>query len=271
MLPEVNEVPEVPEVPEEKDDFAAGYADDADDVPTETPEPEEAPAAEPEPPKLRALTEDEYNSLKASIDSVTGLKSSLDKQFGTAFGKIGGIERVIQQIQTQTPAGEVPQITDDDLEELKSDYPDLTSGIAKGLNRVLSKMRGTGSAEQAPPVDVDRLRQEISTQLEQKMETKSVARAHADFKEVFASDDFHEWRAKLPDDARQELADTWDSDLINRRLTEYKESKKPKEPATPQRNTRKELLAAAVAPRGSSGHTRAKEEVDDFADGYNNG
>ena len=285
-MPEVTEVVEETVVTPEQElaAFNEGFSDTVT-PPTEKPAPteeekpaEEAPVEEVPAPKIKTITEEEFNQLQESAAQVASMKATLEKQFGTAFGKIGGIERVIQQIQASTPTGQVPEISEADLEELGEYGSDMPAAMVKGLNRALSKMKGTG-----PAIDENRIQSLVEerlapelTKLEQKLETKAVARAHPDYKEVFADAGFAEWRNALPEDRRAELDTSWDSDVITKAISEYKESKKPKETpkaepkAEAKTNSRKEVLEASVAPRGAPAAVKGKKtEEEEFMEGFN--
>lgn len=142
-------------------DFDAGFAG----TPTETPEkpaassderaqaqeptaatenqaqtdaqPTETPAA----PKYVQITETEFNSLKA-----------LPQRLDQAFGKIGGVERIMQSLQTQQsrhPSGEPLKLSEADFAELKTEFPELADLHIKGMQRVLERISMPGADPQA--------------------------------------------------------------------------------------------------------------------------
>lgn len=277
----MSELPEV-ETSEDEDNAAmmAGFNNEAS---TTKPEPvKEEPVIEevveePEAPKIKSITESEYQSLLDAAAQVATMKATIDKQFGTAFGKLGGIERTIQQIQS-TPAGQMAEVSLEDMAELKEYGEDLPTALAKSLNKALAKVKVTQAAPAMDEGRIDALVQErlapALVQHEQQMEVKAVRRAHADYKDVFAEEGFNAWRTKQTE-ARQEQLGGWDSDVIIQAITDYKDSKKPKPKAEakadPKANARKELLAASTAPRGAPAIVKgALTDDEQMLAGYNN-
>ena len=56
-------------------------------------------------------------------------------QVRSVFAEIGGVERLIQQLQTSVPAGEAISLDDKDFAELKEEYPELAEVTLKASDR----------------------------------------------------------------------------------------------------------------------------------------
>lgn len=239
------------------DDLMAGF----DDAPTETPEPTEAaqdetPAApapaEHAPIKFAQIPEDEYLSLKASAAKITEIEARTQQQLDKAFGKIGGVERLVQESRTSSGG-----LTKEDVDQFRGDFPELAG--------VLDKMVGPTRS------NTDEVKPALA-ELEKKFETRLVTRAHRDWQEIAKSDDFKAWTATKPDGFRQHLATSWDADFLIDTLTEFKETRKaPAAPAPAKGSTRKDVLASAIQPRGNVGHQQGANDDDEFMAGFQTG
>lgn len=131
-----DEVVQAEELDAGNDDFSAGF----DDAPTERPAVEERAEEVAEAdlaPKMAQITEEQYKQLLDRAASIDQIKAQQDKGLSTAFGKIGGIERVLSQIQS----GVALDVSEDDFEEMRKDYPELAAMQVQGLKKVLSKIR----------------------------------------------------------------------------------------------------------------------------------
>ena len=258
---------------------AAGFASLFNDGPTETPagneqtqtpEPAEAAQEPAPPPKLAQITEDQYAELLARAASVDELKAGLDKKVDTAFGKIGEINRLIASLQQSTPAGEAISLNDDDLAELSSEFPEIAAMTAKGLNRVLSRLKGTGGTSP----DIESIVQQrlapvmeaLPTRVEAMVSEKLLAKEHGDWRAIVGKPDekteYRAWLSTQPAEYQQTVSETYDSVVIGESLTRFKaeqakaqaaaeEARKKAEAA----NQRKSRFEAAATPRGMPGNT----------------
>jgi len=213
-------------------------------VTPDKPEPEEKPEPEPEvveAPKYAQITEEQYQDLVKRASLIDEMKAVQDKSFGTAFGKIGGIERVLNQLQS-TPSG--VEVTADDFEELRAEFPELAEMQVKGLNKILGKFKGTGTP------DIDKL---VSQQVESLMPRLKIDIAldsvvGGDWVKERNSKAFMDWEQSQPAEVRQ-LAQSDELSDAKRMLQLYVDSKKA--PVKPPVSTRKQQLEAAVTPKGT--------------------
>lgn len=265
--------PEVEVVDQDETGFDDGF-NDAADAPTETPEQRtqevETPAEKPQPVEYAQLTKAELEELKARAALVTEMRATQDKSFGTAFGKIGGIERRLQEIAT-APGVEVEQA---DIDALKDDFP----AMATALEKVRSLRSLGGGIDHAK---IDEMVQErlapaldsIGTTVERAVETRLLSREHPDWQTVTKSEGFLNWAGKQPVEFQQTLADSWDSTVIGKAISDFKKSIKPAPTPAPAADTdsaRKSRMSAAVTPRGS-GNAAAAASEDDFDAGFKTG
>lgn len=267
-MDEENQTGQVETTQVEDQSEAAGFASLFNDGPTETPagneqtqtpEPAEAAQEPAPPPKLAQITEDQYAELLARAAAVDELKAGLDKKVDTAFGKIGEINRLIASLQQSTPAGEAISLNDDDLAELSSEFPEIAAMTAKGLNRVLSRLKGTGGTSP----DIESIVQQrlapvmeaLPTRVEAMVSEKLLAKEHGDWRAIVGKPDekteYRAWLSTQPAEYQQTVSETYDSVVIGESLTRFEEARKKAEAA----NQRKSRFEAAATPRGMPGNT----------------
>ena len=236
---EENQTGQVETTQVEDQSEAAGFASLFNDGPTETPagneqtqtpEPAEAAQEPAPPPKLAQITEDQYADLLARAAAVDELKAGLDKKVDTAFGKIGEINRLIASLQQSTPAGEAISLNDDDLAELSSEFPEIAAMTAKGLNRVLSRLKGTGGTSP----DIESIVQQrlapvmeaLPTRVEAMVSEKLLAKEHGDWRAIVGKPDekteYREWLSTQPAEYQKTVSETYDSVVIGESLTRFK-------------------------------------------------
>ena len=242
-------------------------------TPTATPEKtaEAAPTVVAEP-KFAQITEDELNQLRARVASIDEMRGTSEKSFGTAFGKIGGIERALNELRGGGQA--FGEFSKDDFSELQDAFPELAEMTIQGFNRALAKLKGAPAID---PAKVDELVQlGITTTLQQreldsqKEAVKALDADHADWRAVKEKPEFKEWLTAQPTRFQRTYAKTWDADFLSDAFTNFKEAAAKAAPTTTS-TTRKDRLAAAVNPRGTGGHAAGPSEDDDFDAGFKQG
>lgn len=238
------------------DAFAAGLQDE----PTATPAVEQAPEAEQaeqaetvaELPKYAQITEEQWQEIQTRAARADELKATLEKVSGTAFGKIGGIERTLQQLQSSG----VGEVSAEDFSKLRDEFPDLAEMLVEGLNSALKK------APRAASVDLSEVETKFNAALAERLdaqelafETRLLTSKHKDWREVVATPEFQAWQMTKPLTFQQQLAGR-DSDFIADALTEFKTARK-----SADANTRRGRMDAAVTPRGTGGN--ATNDIED--------
>lgn len=266
------------------DDFNAGFTDEAP-LPTTTPAAQDiagTPAAEAAAapavaaPKLAQITEDQYQDLLKRATAIDEVKAESKKQFDTAFGKLGGMQQLINQLQSSTQSGQQIQVTADDFEELKAEgYPDLADMQAAGLNRILAKMKLTGTGQ--PGFGVDQAgevfdarmtpqREAIKQEIREEFANAALTDLHEDWDAVVKSPEFSAWTAANKITEKKDrrgiaFADSLDAHFIGKIISDFKGQRKAAE-------TQQTRLEAAVAPRGSGGHATGPTDDDEFDKGF---
>jgi hypothetical protein len=245
--------------------FDAGFDDDTTATPTETPAEQQDTATQPEASTAPAEpAAPEYAQFtKAERDELMALREQAQKQFGTAFGKIGGIERTLQQLNS----GAQVEIRQEDIDALKDDFPPLAAALEKVRN--LRALPGGGVDQEQIEALVE---QRVAPRL-QRMELRLLSKDHPDWQQVDKDPAFGAWVAAQPDEFKQALAQasqSYDSEVVSNAMSMFKQSRKaaPAPPAADPASARRSRMSAAVTPRGTGGAT-AGDSSDPFLTGFN--
>lgn len=229
---------------------AFNQVSDPNHVPTATPELER----EPEPKKPEP--EIEYAQItKAELADLMAKAGRVDN----AFGEIGGIKRVLTQLQA-TPSGQPIEVTAEDFAELREEFPELAELQAKGLNKILAKMKGGGDLDA-----VNRLvTEKVAEVRQQAIDASLDAVVGGDWTAEVNSDGYKNWIATQPQDVK--ALEASDSVRDAARLLRLFKSYVPPKPDVPKTSTRKQQLeAAAATPKGTGGGHQPNPNTDEAA------
>ena len=227
---------------------------------TETPSDEEA---EPDPaeqaPKIRQITEDEWTELQSRAAEVLALKATLEKTSGTAFGKIGGIERRLNEIASAKGG----KLSKDKIDRLRSDLPEIAE-----LFDEISVLSAP-----APAPDTTEIFEKAREEARRAAREEALADQHEDWREVTAAPEFAAFvQGKGPDKVAEitKASQTWNHRVIARALTEFKEEQAKALKARAAQDTRRDRIRDAVTPRGSGAPPVAgQSEAEQIMSGFN--
>jgi hypothetical protein len=249
--------------------FGEGFKGESTETPTpEIPDatviPETVPAvSEPPVPEVKyaQVTEDQLSELL----KLQGKMGKLDEGFGT----LGHLKQMVQQIQAQNADGKPIEVTDDDMADLKAEFPEFSDLTKKVLAKVVGKLKGTGG--HAAPVDTEAIVAQAEARAEARVFEKIQKDAEADLRSehpdwrqtVWGDQDdgktafkdlktpFTAWLEKQPEPIRRRIVNSNNPDFLSKQLTRFKEetAEKPRVP-TPKPNERTARLAASVTPKG---------------------
>lgn len=269
----------------EEEAFAAEMADGEPPVAAAEAEPEQVEHQEEPPERVEIIAGYTEEEVKAALEKVketdalradlAQVRKALETTNGTYGNKLAQLQKSIADM------GQGSEFSKDDFEELGAsfDMPELTDALVKGLNKKFRAAAKASNPEMSQS-EIDRLVAEKIqpfenriVEAERKYEVKALSREHPDWKDVSQSPEFGEWaRSTLDQNALQELDSTWDSELISRRLSEFKAHRGKQSNAEKSTKSR---LEAAVVHRGISGkqHKSAIDEEEEafrkeMASGY---
>lgn len=285
--PQVEQVQEQHQETAVSDDaaFAAGFAQARGEEPpaaeleeqqTDTPT-EETQQAAPEPQAVLAgLTEDQLKALLAKAGEVDAVKADFEQRVRQAFGKIGEVNSEVKALvqRMEQGRGNGVKLNADSLKRMHGEFPEMAEMLAQDLSDAFA---GQGGG-QVDPAAIDKIVTERlsakEAEIERKIEKRFLKRAHPTWEQDVVSDDFRLWKDNvLPKDQAALLDNSWDSDFVGEKLTEWKAWKVKTAEAREVKERTKEVkqnrLAAAVAPQGAaSGGPPTINEDDAFMRGF---
>jgi hypothetical protein len=265
MDPEIEEVV-APTAEQEAAEFDGGFGDDVAIV--------AAPADEQ---KMAQIPEDEYRKLLDSVAKIEGIEGALEKQFGTAFGKIGGIERVLDQLKESAPAGGKIELSKEVVADLAAEFPEMAELQYKTLQKlvdVLNTTRTVTPAPQeaaqpsAPVIDEEaierRVRRAITEETLNEFDEKwKETIGLPDDKGVIPDTPFRQWLVKQPKEYQTRVRSTYSATVLTDALTKFRA-------AQTKAQGRREVLDAAVEVTGSGGQApnAGSTDNDEFDAGF---
>lgn len=257
---------------EEDTESATSETTEAAEEVSTTASAEVAPAVTP----AVSVTEDQLKELMATAGSVKELTDGLKKLRDDAFGKIGGIERLIKQAEKMTDSKLDLTLTDDDFAEVDSEVPMLTKPLQKLFTKILKQAKVKVPVAEA--VDVESLRTQFHQEIEAKMqerelnlqrgfEERLLTDRYPDWKDTVVKQEFKDWLAtedKASPGYQRTFMESWSAREIGGVLNKFKTHQadvekakqaaapKPKSQVTPPAQSRTERLKEAVLPKASS-------------------
>lgn len=275
-------------------DFSSGF----DDTPTgatspakEEPAPKaeeskEAPpteAAPPAEPEYRQVTKAEWEDLMAKAATIDQMRADYPRKLDTAFGKVGGLERKIAELQAATPAGYAVDVTDDIVAEMAAEFPELAKGTLSAFKAFAGKLKGTAPAHAAAAaVDPAQIAGMVKGQIAAEQEAL-IEDEHPQFRALIGApgsdSPYRQWLAKQSAEEQQRLSSTYSAAVISRSITRFKEAqaaeqaaaeakRKADESAAQASRDRQGRFAAAATPKGAGGHAPGPTEDDEFQQGF---
>lgn len=238
----------------------------------------------PDPDAPPANVKPEYVQITkeqlANLETAAAKTATFETQLNKAFGSIGGLTQLVNDLKSKTPEGAVITIPDDAFADME-DFPDIAKGMRSALEKVLKGQRGTGDVKAT--VDLDVVNKSVRAGI-QAREIEALEDDHPDWKTIVGAVDsadkadpnnaFRKWLGTQPADYQKKVNETHSAPVLARAIDKFKEATKvvvppPKVPA-PKDLARKNKIAAAIQPRGD-GHVPlpAKTDEDAFEEGFN--
>lgn len=262
------------QVAEENAEDIAAFDGGFDTEPSLTGQPVVTPADDA--PKMAQIPEDEYRKLLDGVAKIDEIEGALEKQFGTAFGKIGGIERVLDQLKSSAPAGGKIELSEEVVADLAAEFPEMAALQYKTLQKLVDVLNTSrppaldaGAAQPSVPV-VDeaaiekRVRRAIAEETLDAFDEKwRETIGLPDAKNVIPDTPFRQWLKKQPKEYADRVGSTYSAAVLTDALTKFKT-------AQTKAQGRRDVLDAAVDVPGSGGQAPAAIN-DDGDDSFNEG
>lgn len=240
-------------------------------------------------PEYVQVTKSDWTALQAKAAEIDAVKADSTKKLDTAFGKLGGIERKLKEMQEATPAGQAVELTDEDTAELTAEFPELGKLLHKTLKGITGKLKGTA----APAVDTKELETRLASTAVSTavaLQIEALEEDYPDWRttvgEQGADNPYRKWLATQDAAYQQKLAATNSAAVIGRSLKKFtdaqtadatakattdaaaKKAADEKAAADKVAATRKERFEAAATSKGAGGHTPGTTEDDEFEAGF---
>jgi hypothetical protein len=252
--------------------FESGFNEDEDGPATETPPaatPAPTPAPQPTPaptpaPEFVQVTRQDWERVTASAAEVETIKATLGKMPDQIYGTMGRtLDRRLADLQQATPQGAAVEVSDEDIAELKGEYPEIGELTGKVLKKVFAKFKGTGKAVDEKMIDNVVKNRTIDLTLDSILERdwRKECKTETGFTPQFGA-----WFNAQPAEVQQ-LANSeglGDAAKMMRLYKAHLDAPKPTPAPTPtptpvptpapsaQPSMRSRQMAAAVAPRGEA-------------------
>lgn len=234
----------------------------------------EVPPVKVEPEYVQ-ITKEQLASFEAAAARTTTFEAQLNKAFGT----IGGMQAIVNELKSKTPEGAIITIPDDAFADME-DFPDIAKGMRSALEKVLKGQRGTGDVKAT--VDPEAVSKIVRDGILAR-EAEALADDHPDWQTIVGAVDsadkadpnnaFRKWLKTQPADYAAKVEGTHSASVLARAIDKFKEATKVvvpplKEPA-PKDLARKKKIEGAIQPRGD-GHVPppTKTDEDHFEEGF---
>lgn len=224
-----------PGIPHDPDALKAiAEEPEGDESKKHEPTPEVAPA-----PVFAGFTEAEIKSLFAKVGEFDSLKEQLAK----AHGKIGELNRTLQESHKSQPTQGFSPLPAEEMDDLEKDYPEFVQ-IAEKRAR---KAAADAIAAKGDVPDVQAIIQQATAEVRRDMEIRLMDVMAPDWKQTVQSDEFRAWEAVQPDPIRQMFASTESAAELTAIIKGYQDWASKAKSQT-QRNRNR--LESAVMPDG---------------------
>ena len=236
-----------------EDAFAKVRGDDSLEI-SEPAEPEPQPPVEN---KIAGLSEDEVGTLLAKVKSIDDLQNNLNSLRDRAFGKIGELNRNIQNIQ------QAPQINGaisaDKLTKLRELDPEVAEAFAADLSGYIGQPAQTSVSNE----HIDSIVSQRLNQISRGYEEKLLAVAHPDYQQVTKTEEFNQWLGLKDANEQQTIVKSQDAVFVSNKLNEFKNWRDNKKQPNKQ-----ERLKRAVVPDGVVSDRRELSDEEAFLAGF---
>lgn len=241
----------------------------------------EAPPADPalktEPkPEFVQITKEQLARFEAAAEK----SGTFETQLAKAFGTIGGMKQIVEQLQAKTPEGGVITIPDDAFAEME-DFPDIAKGMRSALEKTLKGVRGTGDTKAI--VDPEVVNKIVMEGIKQR-EMETLVDTYPDWQDIVGAVDsadkanpdnaFRKWLGTKTADYQTKINGTHSASVLARAIDEFKTATKvvappPPKKEDPKKVVRQNRIAGAVQPRGDGNAPQpSKTAEDEFDAGY---
>lgn len=204
---------------------------------------------------IAGMSNDEIKVLLEKARRVDELEDRMTKMHDKAFGTLGNLKQTIDELRNRPVGGGKPNISKETFKALSEYFDDesVAEALANDFANVQFDAGGT------PNVNLD----EKLSQIEQKFEIRLLDYAHADWRELYNSSEFAEWKGTLKPEAQEMIDHSWDGAAMAKAFTQFKNWRAKRGEAEQAKQQR---LEAGIVPSGSGRSTNSAAD-----DAFNQG
>lgn len=224
---------------------------------------------EAEEARFAGMTESEIRSLLERASKFDAFEDQLSK----AHGKIGELNRTLQQLATnqQRPAQTASANSDTgddeadtDFSEIDELFPELSPAVERKARKAAQDVlqqyqQQQNSGQQLTAVDPQVINQTVALAVMDATRPK--------WRETVTSGDFQKWIEAQPEDFRETYNTTWDTSVFSQIIDQFESARMAATERTTKSRTR---LEAALTPDSRSSRvSHAATEMDAMQEGFN--
>ena len=240
---------------------------------------EAPPAGEPAPVevvpevKYRQVTEDEWSASQATSTQIRAdVTAGLDK----AFGKVGGIERTLKELQQATPRGGKLVVNDDIVAELAAEFPEIGGLVLSSFKKLASQIEGSAGPAGVDPAQLEENVSARVTDRVRALQVEALEEDHPTWREIVgpkgADTPYRNWLATQPAEYQERLSSTDSAVVIGKSLTKFEASAKASAALAAEKpSARQKRLEASVVTKGIGGVAPGPTDEDEFNAGFKSG
>ena len=246
---------------------------------------DDAAAAAAAVPKYRQVTEEEFADFQTASTLIKTLGADPAKRLDQAFGKVGGLERTLKELQAATPHGYAVEVTDDIVADISAEFPEIGAGTLKAFKVFASKLKGTAAPATVDPKVFEEQMRTVASDHMRTLQIEALREDYPNWLEIVGTKDsttpYRKWLSEQPADYQTKLTSTDSALVISKSLQKFEAAQAAakviadKAAADALKNktpsARQKLLESAVVVRGAGGTPPGKSEDDEFNEGFTKG
>lgn len=255
---------------------AAAFDNARSDTPVvvEPSTPEPIVEAPPAPRLFAGKTEEELTALLSDIPS---MRDGYRKQIDNLAGNVGSLKSALQRLQQDTPKGEAVTVNDDDLADMRREFPELADMTKAALNNVLKRASLKGSAA----IDPAMIDERVNTLVTERVSSERVA-IHKELLDGFAPDwetvvgipdadgvapktEYRAWLATQPADYQTKIGNSNNAFEISASVKSFQSAR---EEQAKKQSQNKQRLTNVIQPTGSTAARSAISEQQAAEDAF---
>lgn len=245
-------------------EFESGFSGVRDAIATQ-PEPkveaqqeqqQEAQETPPASSTVPGVPDEQLRDLLAKASQFDALKDDLAKTRDTLHGKIGELNRTLQELKA-TPKGAVGRLGKEAFKRVS----ELNDELAEALGEDLASLptQEVNLDEKLNP-RLDALEQQLLMKIEQ----KALLRQHKDFYEQIKTPEFQLWIGQQTPEDQKEFNSSIDSDYLSERMSAFKTYRA----SLDKKQDKQRRLEQAVKPQGTQVAEGTKTAEQEFEEGF---